>query len=295
MRIVFIHGMNQQNYNATTLKQYWLALFQTGLNNAHIDLDVNLLDISLPFYGDLLTKHQLKNSLDLNTFLPKSWERIRLPFHLIQNSTIVNEPHPNISALPTFNPNQSPSMSQRLSLVSALSKDHVLKELIIFLSHYPKLHLSLIQKFLIETYLYLENEEFMHEVDQRITQHLQPNENHIIVAHSLGTVIAYNLLHRIRDFRIQTLITLGSPLAYKVIQDKLPIPISRPKQLKGDWINVYSSDDYLTAFPLLKAPFDFHPAIINLPIHTPVSTPHKIAGYLEHPLVIQSITNALEL
>ena len=222
MRIVFIHGMNQQNYNATTLKQYWLALFQNGLNNAHIDLDVNLLDISLPFYGDLLTKHQLKNSLDLNTFLPKSWGHIRLPFHLIQNSTMVNEPHPNISALPTFNPNQSPTMSQRLSLVSALSEDHVLKELIIFLSHYPKLHRSLIQKFLIETYLYLENEEFMHEVDQRITQHLQPNENHIIVAHSLGTVIACNLLHRIRDFRIQTLITLGSPLAYKVIQDKLP-------------------------------------------------------------------------
>ena len=294
MRIVFIHGMNQQNYNATTLKQYWVTLFENGLKDIHADVDINTLDISLPFYGDLLSKHQLKNSLDLTTFLPKSWGGLHLPFHLSQNSTIVNETHPNICALPTFNPNHSPTMSQRLSLVSALSKDHVLKEFIIFLNHYPKLHLSLIQKFLIETYLYLENEKFMHEVDQRIMQHLQPNENHIIVAHSLGTVIAYNLLHKIRDFRIQTLITLGSPLAYKVIQDKLPIPISRPKQLKGDWINFYSPDDYLTAFPLSNAPFDFHPAIINFPVNTPISTPHKIAGYLEHPKVIQSIIEALK-
>ncbi len=295
MRIVFIHGMNQQNYNAITLKQYWLTLLQNGLNNAHIDLDINTLNTSLAFYGDLLTKHQLTNRFDLGTFLPKSWGRLHLPFHLTQNQTLVKEPHPNISALPIFNPHHSATMSQRLSLVSALSKDHVLKELIIFLNHYPKLHFSLIQKFLIETYLYLENETFMHEVDQRIMQHLQPNENHIIVAHSLGSVIAYNLLHKIRDFRVHTLITLGSPLAYKVIQDKLPIPISRPRQLKGDWINFYSPDDYLTAFPLSNAPFDFHPEIINFPIHTPVSTPHKIAGYLEHPTVIQSIVDALKL
>ena len=107
-------------------------------------------------------------------------------------------------------------------------------------------------------------------------------------------MIAYNLLHKIRDFRIQTLITLGSPLAYKVIQDKLPIPISLPKQLKGDWINFYSPDDYLTAFPLSNPPFDFHPAIINVPVNTPISTPHKIAGYLEHPKVIQSIVEALK-
>ena len=136
MRIVFIHGMNQQNYNATTLKQYWVTLFENGLKDIHADLDINTLDISLPFYGDLLSKHQLKNSLDLTTFLPKSWGGLHLPFHLSQNSTIVNETHPNICALPTFNPNHSPTMSQRLSLVSALSKDHVLKEFIIFLNHF---------------------------------------------------------------------------------------------------------------------------------------------------------------
>lgn len=31
MKIVFIHGMNKQQYTATSLRQHWLHLFKTGL------------------------------------------------------------------------------------------------------------------------------------------------------------------------------------------------------------------------------------------------------------------------
>ena len=47
MRIVFIHGMNQQNYNATTLKQYWVTLFENGLKDIHADLDINSISVCL--------------------------------------------------------------------------------------------------------------------------------------------------------------------------------------------------------------------------------------------------------
>lgn len=295
MKIIFIHGMNQQNYNAETLKQFWLSVFQTGLNNAEIDLDVSDLNICLPFYGDLLSKHQLNNTLNLGTLLPKSLMNLKLPFHFRNNTAIVTEKNPYLASLPTFNPNQSESLTQRLTIVSSIAKDRALKELVIFLSHYPKLHESLIQKFLIETYLYLSNPEFIHEVHHRVMQHLHPKEEHIIVAHSLGTVIAYNLLHKVRGFRIKRFITLGSPLCFKVIQDKLPIPISRPKHLSGDWINFYSPDDFLTAFSLSKPPFDFNPPILNQAIKTLINNPHKIIGYLENRAVIESIVEVLQL
>ena len=32
MKIIFIHGMNQQNYNADTLKQFWLDIFKLGIS-----------------------------------------------------------------------------------------------------------------------------------------------------------------------------------------------------------------------------------------------------------------------
>ena len=295
MKIIFIHGMNQQNYDEDTLKQHWLNLFKTGLSHAEQNIELKSLDIKLPFYGDLLTKHQLNNSLDLNTMLPKSLSHLHFPFHLWHNTSIIEEHSPCITPLPCFNPEQSESLTQRLSVITALTKDHAFKELIMFLNHYPKLHETLMHKFLIETYLYLSNSDFMHEVHHRIMSHLHPSKDHIIVAHSLGTVIAYNLLHQFNHFRVHRFITLGSPLAFKVIQEKLTLPISRPPQLHGDWFNFYSPDDFLTAFPLSEAPFNFEPPIINQAITTPVDKPHQITGYLAHPAVIKSIVDALKL
>ncbi|MFH7767417.1 hypothetical protein [Acinetobacter sp. BSP-28] len=295
MKIIFIHGMNQQNYDEKSLKHLWLNTFQAGLNNAQLNINIHSLEIRIPFYGDLLSKHHLYNSLDLNTLLPKSLSNLHLPFHLRHNSTIVPEQHPCVSRLPCFNPEHVASLTQRLALITALTRDHAFKELALFLNHYPKLHETFIHKFLIETYLYLSNPDFMHEVHHRIMSYLHPELDHIIVAHSLGSVITYNLLHQFSNFRIQRFITLGSPLAFKVIQEKLNLPISRPPQLQGDWFNFYSPDDFLTAFPLSEAPFNFEPPIINQAITTFLQNPHSITGYLQHPAVIKSIIDGLNL
>lgn len=295
MKILFIHGMNQQNYSAETLREFWLQVFQTGINRLNIDLDVHDLDIVLPFYGDLLTKHKLNNTLDLGTFLPKSWSNIKLPFSFRNNPTIVQDKNPCITPLPCAEDIEPKTLTQRLALVSSLAKDRALRELSIFLNHYPKLHDSLIQKFLIETYLYLSNPEFMDEVHERIMQNLDPHEDYLIVSHSLGTVIAYNLLHKNKLCRINRLITLGSPLAFKVIQERLAPPICRPKHFLGDWINFYSPNDFLTAFPLTEPPFDFKPEIENFAIQTLISNPHRIIGYLANPLVIESILQSLKV
>ncbi len=293
MKIIFIHGMNQQNYDQPSLKQHWLSAFQTGLSHSQQNIDLNALEIRFPFYGDLLSKHHLYNSLDIDTFLPKSISHIHLPFHLRHNNTIVPEHHPCASRLPSVNPECSESFTQRLALITALTRDHAFKELALFLNHYPKLHETFIHKFLIETYLYLSNPDFMHEVHQRIMSYLRPELDHIIVAHSLGSVITYNLLHQYPQFRIQRFITLGSPLAFKVIQEKLITPISRPPQLKGEWFNFYSPDDFLTAFPLSEAPFNFEPPIINQAITTSLYNPHSITGYLQNPAVVNSIIDGL--
>lgn len=295
MKIIFIHGMNQQHFTAETLKHYWLELLQKGLNASNIAVDADQLNICLPFYGDLLTEHQLSNRLNLGTFLPQSISNWHFPVHFNHSTAIVQNIDPCITALPTFNTNHTSTLTRRIKTISALAKDHTLKELMIFLNHYPLLHRKLIQKFLVETYLYLANTEFMHEVHARILQHMHPKEEHIIVAHSLGTVIAYNLLHKMKHFRIKRFITLGSPLAFKVIQAQLSQPISRPQQLHGDWFNFYSPDDFLTTFALSEPPFQFNPPIKNTAIQTLMSNPHQIAGFLTHPAVVKSLMDGISL
>ena len=106
--------------------------------------------------------------------------------------------------------------------------------------------------------------------------------------------IAYNYLIQHPELNVQRFITLGSPLAFQVIQSHLPQPIVRPAAITGDWINFYSTDDFLTAFPLTQPPFQFQPAIINHGIRTHIHRPHDITGYLLHPQVVEAILELLK-
>lgn len=290
MKIIFIHRMNQQNYTAHRLKEHWLKVFKLGLKQMPCKVNVRDLHIHMPFYGDLMTKYQLSNQLDLNTLLPKSFFNNYFPINVHPSNPPTREHTPFVPLLRPSTDQTDKSFSERLYLTSQLVKDRVLKELVVLLNNFPKLHESLIQQFLIETYMYLSNPEFMEEVHQRILKKMREDEDYIVVGHSLGSVIAFQLLSDPSyHFSVKRFVTLASPLSFRVIQSKLPRPISRPPCIYGDWFNFYSQDDFLTAFPLCEAPFNFEPAIINQKIYTFANQPHEILGYLQHPSVIKAI------
>lgn len=293
MKIIFIHGMNQQEFNAAELKQRWLNILGQGISAAQMNdpLQHRLdeLDIDMAFYGDLLKIHQLSNVLELNSMLPQSWLHLHSPINFDAQHQAHQPPIKPIPQLSSYLPEQQCSISKRLASYAYLLQDHVLKDLIMLINRFPHLHGQLIHKFLIETYLYLANPQFVDEVHQRVLSYFDPSQQHIVVAHSLGSVIAYNLLQQNPQFNIQRLITLGSPLSFRVIQEKIIQPIVRPNAITGDWYNFYSQEDFLSSFPLSQPPFAFEPAIINHAIHTFIRHPHEIAGYLQHPAVIQQI------
>jgi hypothetical protein len=76
---------------------------------------------------------------------------------------------------------------------------------------------------------------------------------HVVVSHSMGTVIAYDCLKRAPGCpAVDGLMTVGSPLAIDEVQDKLRPEWTRdhgfPEKLHGPWINVYDSLDPVTGF-----------------------------------------------
>ena len=77
---------------------------------------------------------------------------------------------------------------------------------------------------------------------------------HIVVSHSMGTVIAYDCLKRISDCPpVSGLMTIGSPLGIDEIQDLLKPEWSRDsgfpdENLLGDWINIYDRLDPVAGF-----------------------------------------------
>jgi hypothetical protein len=77
---------------------------------------------------------------------------------------------------------------------------------------------------------------------------------HVLVTHSMGTVIAYDCLKRVPGCPgVDGLMTIGSPLGLDEIQDKLKPQWSRPNGYPGDrlggrWVNVYDPLDPVAAF-----------------------------------------------
>jgi hypothetical protein len=77
---------------------------------------------------------------------------------------------------------------------------------------------------------------------------------HIVVSHSMGTVIAYDCLMRVGAApKVDGLMTIGSPLGLDEIQDKLRPEWSRPDgfpvdKVRGGWVNVYDSFDPVAGF-----------------------------------------------
>ena len=77
---------------------------------------------------------------------------------------------------------------------------------------------------------------------------------HIIVSHSMGTVIAYDCLKRVSECPpVDGLITVGSPLGLDEVQDKLEPEHTRGNgfpadKLGGRWVNVFDKLDPVAGF-----------------------------------------------
>lgn len=77
---------------------------------------------------------------------------------------------------------------------------------------------------------------------------------HIVVSHSMGTVIAYDCLKRVGNCpAVDGLITLGSPLGLDEIQDRLQPGWSRDdgfprEKVKGGWANLFDRLDPVCGF-----------------------------------------------
>ena len=124
------------------------------------------------------------------------------------------------------------------------------------------------KEFLRDVHHYLFNEQFspragatyqvQDEIRRRMIKALQDGASkpppHIVVSHSMGTVIAYDCLKRVGGCpAVDGLMTIGSPLGIDEVQDKFHPEWTRADgfpaaTLRGGWVNVYDTLDPVTAF-----------------------------------------------
>ncbi|WP_410597347.1 hypothetical protein [Amycolatopsis sp. lyj-23] len=80
---------------------------------------------------------------------------------------------------------------------------------------------------------YLREPAVRRAVDDRVRDEFPPGCR-VLIGHSLGSVVAYELLRQNPDLGVKLLITVGSPLALRMVRDRLrvePLPVPA-------WVNV---------------------------------------------------------
>ncbi len=125
---------------------------------------------------------------------------------------------------------------------------------------------------------------------------------HIVVAHSMGTVISYDNLKRVPDcLPVDGLITLGSPLGLDEIQDKLRPEWSRDTGFPDKvtrWVNIYDRFDPVVG---LDARFgnDYRKnrenAVVDINEQNWGKFRHAVTKYLAGPRMREELGSMLEL
>jgi hypothetical protein len=141
------------------------------------------------------------------------------------------------------------------------------------------------------------------------------SRNILILAHSMGTIIAYDvLLHVVPDIPIHTLITFGAPLGFPVVIKKIKQelnlgadgaaqPLPTPPCLQRRWLNFSDLDDVTCLNYNLRnhyaenangvRPFD--QIVYNNYEWAGYHNPHKSYGYLRTADITTALNNFLSL
>jgi hypothetical protein len=127
---------------------------------------------------------------------------------------------------------------------------------------------------------------------------------HVVVAHSLGTVIAYDCLRRVPGSpSVDALLTIGSPLGLDEVQDRLRPEWSRDAgypsgQVLSGWANVFDRLDPVAGFdPELANDYrrDGQPVIEDIHEANWGSWRHSIVKYFARPRLRDELRRMLQL
>jgi subtilisin family serine protease len=139
------------------------------------------------------------------------------------------------------------------------------------------------------------------------------SEDVVLVTHSLGTVIAYDVLtvraRQGRPVHVRQFVTLGSPLGIDEVQDFTEEPLAVPSHVR-QWLNYCDPLDLVALDKGLTN--DFAPGshddgaggsrrivrvedTVLMNRLTPRGNPHAAAGYLSHPKVKRAVADAARI
>jgi len=289
MRIVFVHGIHQHGKSAESLRDEWLPHLLRGAGHDRLAA----IDIAVPFYGDRL--RDLTD--DPNSIAvaqgpdgqPDPDEAAFLASALAETAAAAGIGPKMIATEQRIMMRETGDVGEQ-----SLVMNRRFNAIVRLIEKVSPLHGTLVMRLLKQANAYLKTPGVGDAVDAIVEPVLRQGPA-VIVAHSLGTVIAFKLLRRIAlagtPIEVPLLVTLGSPLPLMAVQAALGPAFKRPAGV-ARWLNAVDPDDFIALGRGLDET-SFSGGIENLvDIDNDPDDAHAISGYIGDPRVAAAIAQA---
>ncbi|WP_194860783.1 hypothetical protein [Dietzia sp. SYD-A1] len=264
-KIVFLHGVGKGDEALN-----WLAGLNRGLKSAGAD-EVDASAVIAPDYSVLLNAQVSKMKHPAVTYKGKNDDRERRAFFRRQGR--IERLLENSGFATGFGLRRLPD-----AVVTPLQKAGV--------------HTDLLK----QVYNYMKSEGLRAAVLTQILKSLPSSGEIILIGHSLGSIIAIDLLdHLPENVHVSRFITIGSPGSVQILHEKHERILKRfPYARVDDWTNFFAPIDPVTAGRGLASLF---PGAQDFRIEIKPASNNKFAHhaeqYLAHPAVGMLVADAL--
>ncbi len=220
--LLLVHGRGQGEFAAEDLLNLWLRSLSIGVG-ASVDDLVAEFDVRMPFYGVRLDEitHAAAGLAQLGDAHRPS-RTTQSDFVLFQHAHVreVQQRH-NLSDDKLRALGNSPGEAP------AINGSPWVHTILRALDRIPGLSGEMLERLTYDVWLYMREASVRAQINRIVEEHLAPGARAIVIGHSFGSVIAYDILKDRRDITIPLFVTLGSPLGIHSIRQGLE-PVRHP-------------------------------------------------------------------
>lgn len=290
MRMILVHGINQQEKSSQIISDEWLASLHATYAKHGPDPLGKLSRIEAAFYGDKLDQ------------ISSAW---------VKSEAIALGAEEAPEDFDEFAVDALKEMALRMGATEKQIEEQFtettvpqgagphkkwLKAIARVIETVSPFHGTVALRVLGQAHAYIRN-QYVHDVVNDLVRPLFiDDEPAIIVSHSLGTIVAYSILREFaRDGRPRQsplFVTLGSPLGIDSIRKAFSKPRIKPDNVIR-WVNGADPEDFVALRPELTND-NFGPGIENYPdIENGKKDPHSITIYLSDPRIARAIAESI--
>jgi hypothetical protein len=257
LNFVFVHGIQQGKESSKRLEKIWLGALKPR----------TLSPVAVPFYGRKLDDYVKGNR---SVGLGADYREFAAEF----GADVIGASVAEVRQLQKEAPEHRDL--QNLWVVRAFARFTDGKV--------PVFADIFITRFLKEVHTYLTNAQARPEVERIVESDIAKMCERgptVVIGHSLGSVVAYNVL-RAKDYpNVRHFVTLGSPLAISAVTKRIPVDPQGRRISLNEWFNGFDPRDIVALNPLSEVQLGSTCRIDNVgELENVTENRHGIIGYL---------------